>query len=115
MGLCETTNYFGGLGGETPGRPYSYGQGGYLQPYGGARFAPMVDRLIGNAFPTVKFVADNMDYIRYVADNMLAIVTLAESQATQIATLQAQILVLQALVVPSSPTIVAPALSMSSD
>lgn len=99
MGLRETTNYLGGCYGS-PNAPH---------------LTPLVDKMIGTAFPTVKFVAENMDAIRYVVDNMEAIVTLAKSQADKIAELQATVDVLSAMVIPKTPTIVAAPLSMALD
>lgn len=37
-------------------------------PYGGIN--PLIDKLIGNAFDIVKYVAANLKVIRYVAENM---------------------------------------------
>jgi len=113
MGFRETMNIFGG---ERVGfdNPATY-EVGPLNPYSGRAFAPLVDKMIGNAFPTVKFVADNMDYIRYVADNMAALVALVQGQQVEITALQAQIVVLTSWAVPSTPTIVGPPLSLSRD
>lgn len=69
MGYRETTNYLGGCEGQ-PGNPYALNHG--------AQFAPLVDRLIGTAFRTVKYVADNLEVIKYVAFNMEAIVQVAQ-------------------------------------
>jgi hypothetical protein len=95
MGLRETCNYYGG------------------QP--APHLTPLVDKMIGTAFPTVKYVADNLPAILYVADNMEAIVRLAQAQQMQLTDLQAQIAVLNALVIPKTPTIVAPPLSLSTN
>jgi hypothetical protein len=122
MGLRETTNYFAGFQGNTRGGPFEYGNGECrddyqgFSPYGGAQFAPLVDKLVGNAFPIVKHVCDNMRHVRYVSANMEAIVYLAQSQATVIAQLQAQVALLNALMnVANTPNIVAPPLSFSRD
>ena len=78
MGYREMTNPMGGCEGETPGNPFSYGQGP-MQPYGYApQFAPLVDRMIGRAFHIVKYVADHLGVIKYVAFNMEAIVICAQ-------------------------------------
>jgi len=113
MGFRETMNYFGG---ERVGfdNPATY-EVGPLNPYSGRAFAPLVDKMIGNAFPIVKHVADNMDYIRYLSENLEALVTYAQGQQAQITALQAQIVVLTAWAVPSTPTIVGPPLSLSRD
>ena len=44
-------------------------------PYAGS--APMVDKLIGNAYDTVKTVADKLSLLQYLADNMEALVLIA--------------------------------------
>ena len=44
-------------------------------PYAGS--APMVDKLIGNAYDTVKTVADKLSMLQYLADNMEALVLIA--------------------------------------
>lgn len=66
-------------------------------PYGS--LTPEVDKLIGNAFPTVKLVADNMDAITYVVANMQAIITLAQQLTTltnRVTALEARVTALEA-------------------
>ncbi len=48
-----------------------------FDPYGGP--TPMIDKLIGSAFPLVKAVAENLDQINYVTANMASIVQAAVS------------------------------------
>lgn len=100
MGLRETTNYYGGsCFGHEPA----------------PHLTPLVDKMIGTAFPTVKHVADNMDSVRYVAENMEAIIALAMMWQQKVAVLEEQIAALNTLVIPKTPTIVAPPLSLSSN
>ena len=49
-------------------------------PYAGS--APMVDKLIGNAYDTVKTVADKLSLLQYLADNMEALVLIANDLST---------------------------------
>lgn len=95
MGYRECTDYLGGSTGEPCG-PYNYGVGsGPLQPFNQAQFAPLIDRMLGNAFMLVKLVADHLAIIKYIAFNMQTLVYLAESAvkydalATTLATMDA--------------------------
>lgn len=76
---------------------------------------PLVDNMIGTAFPTVKYVAEHMDIIYYLANNMEALVTLANGQASRIEELERQVAELQALTLPATPTIIVPPLSFTSN
>lgn len=44
----------------------------------GGNMAPLVDKMIGDAFKVVKAVYDNIEAIKYVAYNMQAVVSLAQ-------------------------------------
>ena len=66
--------------------------------FAGGNGAPLVDKMIGDAFLTVKAVADNIAAVSYVAANMEAIVTLAQTvvaQQAQIAALTARVTTLE--------------------
>lgn len=74
-------------------------------PYGGQ--APLVDKLIGNAYDHVRFVAVNMPAIKHVSANLEAVYNVHSNMdavknvsqlLTTIAVLQAQIADLQARV-----------------
>lgn len=49
-------------------------------PYGGS--AQMVDKMIGNAYDTVKSVADNLPLLEYLANNMEALIKIANDLST---------------------------------
>lgn len=65
MGYCESTNYQIGSG------------------------APLVDKMLGNAFMLVKLVADNIATVKYIAFNMQALISLAEQAANEQSTITA--------------------------
>ena len=67
MSMRETFNFLGGLD------PY---RGGH-----DPQFAPMVDKMIGTAFPIVKYVAENMDAVRYLAENLATSVNEVTTEA----------------------------------
>lgn len=80
MGFLGCTDYLSGLEGESSG-PYSSGTGP-IQPFNRAQFAPLIDKMLGNAFMLVKVVADNIAVIKYIAFNMQALILLAEQAVT---------------------------------
>ena len=49
-------------------------------PYGGS--SQMVDKMIGNAYDTVKAVADNLPLLEYLANNMEALIKIANDLST---------------------------------
>ena len=49
-------------------------------PYGGS--AQMVDKMIGNAYDTVKLVADNLQLLEYLGNNMEALIKIANDLST---------------------------------
>ena len=49
-------------------------------PYGGS--SQMVDKMIGNAYDTVKDVADNLPLLEYLANNMEALIKIANDLST---------------------------------
>ena len=55
---------------------------GSMEQLGG--LTGMVDKMIGNAFPIVRTVADNIDAVNYCKDNMEAIVLVAEQLESEI-------------------------------
>lgn len=71
---------------------------GTLDIYGG-NLASMTDKLIGDAFATVKAVYDKLADITYVAYNMQAVVTLAtqvQSLTARVGELEAEVAALKA-------------------
>lgn len=51
-----------------------------LNPYGGVN--PLIDKMIGNAYDIVKYVAKYLREIRYVAENMKYVFTAANGNRT---------------------------------
>ena len=67
--------------------------------FAGGNGAPLVNKMIGDAFLTVKAVADNINDVKYVAYNMQAVITLAtlvEQLATRVGTLETEVAALKA-------------------
>lgn len=53
-----------------------------MNPYGGVN--PLIDKMIGNAYDIVKYVAKYLREIRYVAENMQYVYSAANGNATRL-------------------------------
>ena len=54
------------------------GSGNICDPYDGRQHATLIDKMIGNAYEVVKYVARHLNEIKYVALNMALVNTVAE-------------------------------------